>query len=185
MRRLSGIILIGVIFVVGCSTTYYSNVFRVETTKPLPDDQYSSVPKDVIDGFVGSYFGWDWLARAVSTYESNDSTRLSRSSYSFTIQQVSTKPPAVVPKVDTLEILLRPGDVVLSLPLERLIIDSVSFGKEIRRILRFGSAEISPTADTLVVRMSARGEGAERETIEFRMVRYQATFEKFGFRARD
>lgn len=183
MKKLT---LLAVIFsglMASCATIYYSTVFRVEST--VPQAEYKDAPKDVIDGPIGHHLGWDWLARAVSSYETNDSTRLSRNSYAFTLQQVSKDRPATQPTVDTLIIALRPTDKRLVLPLLHMIVDSNNFGDEIRRISRFGITEIPPEIDTLEISFTARDGNAGTEVIKYRMVRYNAKYEKFGFRARD
>lgn len=183
MRKFALLSILFAGLMASCATIYYSTVFRVEST--VPQAEYKDAPKDVIDGPVGHYLGWDWLARAVSSYETNDSTRLSRNSYAFTLQQVSKDRPTTQPTVDTLIIALRPSDKQLVLPLLHMIVDSSNFGDEIRRISRFGITEIPAEIDTLEIRFTARDGSGGAEEISYRMVRYSAKYEKFGFRARE
>ncbi|MBK7142350.1 MAG: hypothetical protein IPH75_09745 [bacterium] len=167
----------------GCSTTFYSTIFRVESTSP--QIEYREAPKDVIDGSIGVHMGWDWLARAVSSYETNDSTRLIRNSYAFTLQMVAKVIPATSPAVDSLIISLSPSGSKLTVPFRHMRVDSVNFGDETRRILRFGAVDIPPDVDTLEISFTARDGSAGAEEIQYRMVRYNAKYEKFGFRARE
>lgn len=174
-----------VALLIGCSTTYYSTVFRVEGTRPKPQDELTSAPKDVIDGPIGHHLGWDWLARAVSSYETNDPSRLSRNSYSFTLQAVAKELPTSSPVVDSISIDFLPVGVTRALPVTVRVVDSVSFDDETRVIFRFGSLDIPAEIDTLLIEFIARDSAAGSEAVSYRMVRYKATFEKFGFRARD
>jgi hypothetical protein len=183
MRKLAILSILFAGLMASCATIYYSTVFRVEST--VPQAEYKDAPKDVIDGPIGHHLGWDWLARAVSSYETNDSTRLSRNSYAFTLQQVAKDRPATQPTVDSLIILLRPTDKQLVMPLNHMIVDSNNFGDEIRRISRFGITEIPAEIDTLEIRFTARDGSGGAEEISYRMVRYSAKYEKFGFRARE
>ncbi len=170
---------------IGCSTTYYSTVFRVEGTRPKPQDELTSAPKDVIDGPIGQHLGWNWLARAVSSYETNDSSRLYRNTYAFTLQAVAKEPPAGRPIVDSLHITFQPIGSGQALPLTVRLIDTLSFGDETRLIYRFGSLDIPPEVDTLQIGFTPHDSVAGSEAVSYRMVRYKATFEKFGFRSRD
>lgn len=167
----------------GCGTIYYTRAFRHESV--TPQKYYYSTPKEVIDGKIGRMFGSDWLIRAVALYETNNQARLSRSEYSFTLQQVARLRLDLKPDVDSLIISFLPTGIDTVLRLRRSSIDTISFGGEHRRILSFGGIQIPAGIDTITVLYTARDREGTTEHVQFRMIRFEARHEKFGLYPKD
>ncbi len=60
------------LLLLGCGTTFYTRVFRLESI--TPKKYYYALPKEMIDGKFAEFAGWDWLIRVVCLYETNNKT---------------------------------------------------------------------------------------------------------------
>lgn len=185
MKRI-GLLLIflSIVCTLSCSTTYYTRAFRLESVNPGSSDKHP--PEEVFTGPLGTVAGWNMAIRVISTYESNEKTVLQRDTFAVSLIASSANTRTLPPAIDSLHMTLG-GDTAVTLGLESVTADTLTYAPETWQTYRFGNVIIPPGEDTVQVRFTARSpQLAVPEGKEFilTMVRYEGRFKKFGHYAK-
>jgi hypothetical protein len=169
-----------------CAQTYYTKSFRLSTEDPK--DAISSFDR-LIDGPLGEFHHSQMFLRMVALYESNNVAKMNQQNFDILLEQRLPKGQSDTVAVDSLVLTMRPSGERRVLPRRRLLVYNGDSMPEPRIRSTFGSIEILPGTDTVLVSFVARG-GKSDVTGEVRefsltMIRFEGAMSKVGVQPKD